>query len=350
MPARIFEVLDTIRPALTIASGVLAAAASYYVERTCARRGLLPPGFRVFWRRSLAFMLLAALFWVAVFGPLALIGTASKAEVDFKQVSTLDLFGLQMLLAFTTLSWFGLGFAVRPRSRPVPQVAEISEIAEVPELAEDILPQIPTDISDGQDEILFETQNLEPEPVPASVPAEAGPALDPPVRLSLGRQFAAQLGFRAPKPFAEVGFGLVAGFAIWFAVLAAMFLVAVVVASLGGERFLPTQAPAMIPWMAGLPLIIRLLLSLSAGFVEETFFRGLLQPRVGIAFSTACFVLAHAAYGSPFLLVGVTLLSLIYAFLVRWRQNLWPAIAAHALFDGIQLLVVIPAALRFMKP
>ena len=50
--------------------------------------------------------------------------------------------------------------------------------------------------------------------------------------------------------------------------------------------------------------------------------------------------------GSPFLLVGVTLLSLIYAFLVKWRQNLWPAMAAHALFDGVQLLVIVPFALR----
>jgi len=381
MPARIFEVLNSVRPALVIASGVLAAAASFYFERTCARRGLLPPGFRVFWRRSLAFLVLASLFWVAVFGPLAMIGAGTGAEVDFKGVSIPQLFGLQMLLAFVTLSWFALGFAVRPRPRPVPEAAampampattaaredplldvaslevpdalgaEMLEVLnqprELPEPPESALPQIPEE-TDGQDEILFEAPLGGPAPIPA--PVEGGPALAPPVPPTLGRQFAAQLGFRAPSPLAEIGFGLVAGFAIWFAVLAAMFLFAVVVASLGGERFLPKQAPAMIPWIAGLPIAIRVLLSLSAGFVEETFFRGLLQPRVGIAFSTACFVLAHAAYGSPFLLVGVTLLSLIYAFLVRWRQNLWPAIAAHALFDGVQLLVVIPAALRFLKP
>lgn len=374
MPSRIVEVLDSIRPALTLSSGVLAAAASYYVERTCARRGLLPPGFRIFWRRALAFMVLAALFWVAVFGPLATLG-APAAEVDFKGVSIPQLFALQMLLAFVTLVWFALGFAVRPRPRPatgperaaavaaseapLPDVASVevpdalgAEMLEVlretREPHESALPQMPDDTRDGQDEVLFERRSSDlPAPSEVPVPVDAGP---PPVPPSLGRQFAAQLGFRAPSPLSEIGFGLVAGFAIWFAVLAAMFLVAVLVASLGGERFLPKQAPAMIPWIAGLPIGIRLLLSLSAGFVEETFFRGLLQPRVGIAFSTVCFVLAHAAYGSPFLLVGVTLLSLIYAFLVRWRQNLWPAIAAHALFDGIQLLVIIPAALRFLKP
>jgi membrane protease YdiL (CAAX protease family) len=48
------------------------------------------------------------------------------------------------------------------------------------------------------------------------------------------------------------------------------------------------------------------------------------------------------------MLLGITLLSLIYAFLVRWRQTIWPAIAAHALFDGVQLLVIIPMAMRLM--
>lgn len=368
MPAQISEVLDAFRPILIGATGLLAAGASLYVERSCVRRGLLPPGFRVLWRRALAFLLLASLFWVAIFSPLAMIGSATP-EVDFQGVSIPQLFALQMLLAFVTLSWFALGFAVRPRPRPVVEApvqieaplpdlaplevpdafgAEMLEVLREPhELQAAALPEMPADSSDGQVEVLFDGRSPEEAPIPVPAPVEAGP---PPVPLSLGRQFAAQLGFRAPSPLAEIGFGLVAGFAIWFAVIAALFLIAVVIASLGGERFLPKQAPAMIPWIAGLPVGIRILLSLSAGVVEETFFRGLLQPRVGIAFSTLCFVLAHAAYGQPFMLVGVTLLSLIYAFLVRWRQNLWPAIAAHALFDAVQLLVVIPAALKFMRP
>jgi membrane protease YdiL (CAAX protease family) len=50
------------------------------------------------------------------------------------------------------------------------------------------------------------------------------------------------------------------------------------------------------------------------------------------------------------MLVGITLLSLIYAFLTKWRQTIWPAITAHALFDAVQLLVVVPAALRMIEP
>jgi membrane protease YdiL (CAAX protease family) len=104
----------------------------------------------------------------------------------------------------------------------------------------------------------------------------------------------------------------------------------------------------MVPFIAGLPILVRMLISLSAGVVEETFFRGFLQPRIGLMLSTAFFVLGHLAYGQPLLLIGIALLSLIYGQLVRWRQNIWPAIAAHALFDGVQLLVVIPTTLKLL--
>ena len=82
--------------------------------------------------------------------------------------------------------------------------------------------------------------------------------------------------------------------------------------ALGGEEALPKQPPALIPWIAALPVGVRLLISLSAGVVEEIFFRGFLQPRIGIFLSTVLFVLAHFSYGQPFMLVGITLLSLIY--------------------------------------
>ena len=76
---------------------------------------------------------------------------------------------------------------------------------------------------------------------------------------------------------------------------------------------MPQQPPAMVPFIASLPIWLRLLISLSAGVVEETFFRGFLQPRVGIPLSTAFFALAHLSYGQPFMLIGITLLSLDHA-------------------------------------
>jgi membrane protease YdiL (CAAX protease family) len=164
----------------------------------------------------------------------------------------------------------------------------------------------------------------------------------------LGRQFAAQFGLLAPSVPREIGLGVLLGVGAWVVVLGAIFAVAAAVMYLGGEDALPKKPPALIPWIAALPIGVRILISLSAGVVEETFFRGFLQPRIGVWLSTAFFVLAHFSYGQPFMLVGITLLSLIYAYLVQWRQNLWPAIAAHTLFDAVQLLVVVPSALRLL--
>jgi membrane protease YdiL (CAAX protease family) len=87
---------------------------------------------------------------------------------------------------------------------------------------------------------------------------------------------------------------------------------------------------------------------LSAGVVEEVFFRGFLQPRVGIAASSALFALAHLSYEQPLMLLGILLLSVLFALLTRWRQSVWAAIAAHAVFDAIQLLVLIPWAMKMI--
>ncbi len=166
---------------------------------------------------------------------------------------------------------------------------------------------------------------------------------------ALGPRFARQFGMRAPALGYELGLGLVAGVAIWLAVITLLIGLAALVWLLGGKDALPTEPPAMVPWIAGLPLVLRLALSASAGFFEELFFRGFLQPRVGIAMSTVLFALAHLSYDQPMMLVGVTLLSLTFAFLVRWRQNIWAAVVAHAVFDAIQLTLVIPKALEYLE-
>ncbi|MCB1033231.1 MAG: CPBP family intramembrane metalloprotease [Acidobacteria bacterium] len=110
----------------------------------------------------------------------------------------------------------------------------------------------------------------------------------------------------------------------------------------GAGRWLPQEISPLITFMAGLPVLLRLGLSLSAGFVEEVFFRGFLQGRMGILASSALFVLAHLTYGQPLMLVGIALLSLVFAQLTRWRHNVLPAMAAHAVFDAVQLLFMLP--------
>jgi membrane protease YdiL (CAAX protease family) len=162
------------------------------------------------------------------------------------------------------------------------------------------------------------------------------------------RRWISQFGLRTPRPGWEIGIGVLAGFAAWAFVISALLAVAGLLYLTGGEGALPKSPPAAIPWIAGQPLLLKVALALSAGFVEELFFRGFLQPRIGISLSTLFFAMAHLSYDQPFMLVGVTVLSLLFAFIVRWRQNVWSAAAAHAVFDGVQLLVVVPMALRFL--
>jgi hypothetical protein len=46
---------------------------------------------------------------------------------------------------------------------------------------------------------------------------------------------------------------------------------------------------------------------------------------------------------------GAGFAAVIYGLLVKWRQNIWPAIAAHVFFDAIQLLVIVPSVLRMIQ-
>jgi membrane protease YdiL (CAAX protease family) len=281
---------------------VPAIAAAWALDRLCQRKGLLPPGFRRPGRRAAAFLLVTFVFWVGIFRPLGELGL--EVELDLSKVSAPQLFLLHVLMAAAVLGWFALGFAGLGR---VAGAAPASGTA------------------------------------PA---AGAAPVAAPPPSPSFARQLAAQLGLVAANVPREVLIGLLLGVLAWAAVLLVL-AIAVAVWAMSGGRPLPKPS-AIVPWIAALPVAVRLAVSLSAGFVEESFFRGFLQPRVGIVLSSLFFVLAHVSYRQPFMLLGVLLLSMIYALLVRWRQTIWPAIAAHALFDGIQLLVIIPAALRLM--
>lgn len=298
--------VDPAMELLRAAGPVIAALAAVLLfDRMTRRRGLDPPGFRSPLRRIAGTTLVAFSFYVGIFAALGAIGR--QGEIDLARLEGWQLFSLHGLFALTVLGWWASGFLAG---------------AEAPR---DLLPGF------------------------AGAGEGASPA--PPVRKAPAwRSFAEQLGFATPSLPRELAVGAAAGFAAWLAVLCGVVLFAVALATVSGEELLPQAPPAVIPWLASRPVLLRLAIAASAGLVEETFFRGFLQPRIGIALSTALFAMAHLSYDQPIMLVGVTLLSLLYGLLTRWRQNIWPAIVAHFLFDAIQLLVVIPAVLELFQP
>jgi membrane protease YdiL (CAAX protease family) len=104
----------------------------------------------------------------------------------------------------------------------------------------------------------------------------------------------------------------------------------------------------MIPWMASLPIWQKATIVFMAMTVEEFFFRGWLQKRVGLIFSTIIFAIAHAGYGQPLMLIGITVVSLIIGYTFYRTRNLWPCIIAHGVFDAIQLFVIVPMAVKML--
>jgi len=111
----------------------------------------------------------------------------------------------------------------------------------------------------------------------------------------------------------------------------------------------PTAAPPIMVWLAALPWRDKLMIVVAAMTVEEAFFRGFLQPRVGLLFSSVLFALSHFSYGLPFMIVGVFAISLVIGRTFARSADLLPCIIAHGVFDGVQLFIVLPLAVRMLN-
>ncbi|HYM62871.1 MAG TPA: type II CAAX endopeptidase family protein [Thermoanaerobaculia bacterium] len=139
--------------------------------------------------------------------------------------------------------------------------------------------------------------------------------------------------------------GLAVGIGGWIFTIVMALLIVAILAGAGLFPKAPEPSP-MIAWMAALPLWKKALIVCSAMTVEEAFFRGWLQKRVGLIASTALFALAHTGLGQPFLLIGVSIISLVIGFTFYRTKNLIPGVIAHGVFDAVQLFVIIPIAFR----
>ena len=156
------------------------------------------------------------------------------------------------------------------------------------------------------------------------------------------------LNIRHERPAEVAAIGVSVGVGGWmFTIITAMLIGLLLQAT--GALDEPPQPPAMIGWMAALPIWKKALIILSAMTVEEFFFRSFLQKRIGLVASTVLFALAHFTYGNPLMLIGITLVSFVIGVTFYRTKNVVPGIIAHGVFDAIQLFVIVPFAVRMMS-
>lgn len=86
-----------------------------------------------------------------------------------------------------------------------------------------------------------------------------------------------------------------------------------------------------------------LLIGLTAGIGEEILFRGAIQPRYGIVFTSIIFTLIHVQYGFSFVLVGVFLTAVILG-IQRQKMNTTCCIITHSAYNFTAVMLSVLAA------
>jgi membrane protease YdiL (CAAX protease family) len=139
--------------------------------------------------------------------------------------------------------------------------------------------------------------------------------------------------------------GLWYGAGCWVFAIAATMTMGSFAETAGGYAQ-PTAPPPVVAWMAGLSLPQKLAVVAVSMSVEEAFFRGFLQPRIGLMPTSILFALGHFSYDLPMLVVGVFAVSLVIGRCFDRTGDLLPCMIAHGVFNGVQLLIILPLVVR----
>jgi membrane protease YdiL (CAAX protease family) len=167
--------------------------------------------------------------------------------------------------------------------------------------------------------------------------------------LSGRRSLSEFLKLESERPSRDLSVGALIGVAGWILTILTATAIVVFWYLVSRRSAADTASPSVSPmiiWLVSRPLWVRILIVVSAMVVEELFFRSFLQTRVGPVASTLMFTAAHGVYGQPLMLVGILVISTVLSVTFAKYRNVLPCIAAHGVFDSIQMFVVIPLLLK----
>jgi len=146
------------------------------------------------------------------------------------------------------------------------------------------------------------------------------------------KQSIAFLGLEFRKPLTQLGSGV---FLFGFC-LVLLVLEGAVLSALG---FLDTNKIA--EFISSQPAWALALAIIAAPIAEETFFRGYLQKKVGVALASVLFAALHFGYGSVAEVVAAFSVSMVLGWWVRKNKLLPPAIIAHAAYNALSVAIVL---------
>jgi membrane protease YdiL (CAAX protease family) len=139
--------------------------------------------------------------------------------------------------------------------------------------------------------------------------------------------------------FRDIGVAL----AFWMVALMVLGLVASLLHFQGSRQALSALAPE-----GPAQIFVWIVLCITAGFCEETIFRGYLQKQfvtwignvpLGIFLSAAIFGICQIYQGTKAVVV-ITVYGLLFGILAQWRKSMRPGMMTHALHDTVSGLAV----------
>lgn len=83
-----------------------------------------------------------------------------------------------------------------------------------------------------------------------------------------------------------------------------------------------------------------LILGISAGVGEEILFRGAMQPRYGIIFTSIVFASLHVQYGLSLTILGIFVMSVLLG-IERKRVNTTASLVTHVVYDVLAVLIPV---------